>query len=77
MKIVAEVVKLMLGFESLKLDLHSSSYDPLNFWNSHSLDYYLFVSRFWELFSIGKKRELGQVFFIEIVAAIVNLMLGF
>ena len=28
MEIAAEVVNLMLGFESLKLDLNSSSYGP-------------------------------------------------
>ena len=32
---------------------------------------------FWEWFLIRKRREFGLVFFIEVVAASMNLMLGF
>ena len=35
------------------------------------------MSRFWDWFSVGKKREFGLASFIEIVVAIVNLMLSF
>ena len=32
---------------------------------------------FWDWFSVGKRREFGLMFFIKVVAASVNLMLGF
>ena len=37
----------------------------------------LFVSGFWDWFSIGKLRDFGPMLFIEVVASIVNLILGF
>ena len=40
----------------------------------------LFICRcldFWDWFSVRKRRKFGPVFFIEVVAASMNLMLGF
>ena len=34
-------------------------------------------SRIWDWFLAGKWREFGLVFFIEVIPAIINLMLGF
>ena len=37
----------------------------------------LFMSKFWDWISVGKQRDFLPMFFIEIVAASVNLILGF
>ena len=77
LEIVAAIVNLSLGFESPKLDLSNSSYDP--FFGTTTCCSVLtpYTVQILGLILVGKKRKFGLMFFIKIVAIIVNLMLCF